>query len=61
MRIAHISTAKTTRVLSEKVNIVSVAYMKDIRLSYNRNKNKIAELGITEEEFIKEMKRRVGI
>lgn len=61
MRIAHISSLKTARVISENVNTTSIAYMKDIRLSYSRNKNKISGLGITEQEFIKEMKQRVRV
>ena len=61
MRIAHISTLKTARVISEKVNTISIAYMKDIRLSYSRNRIKITKHGISEEEFIKQMKVRMGI
>lgn len=61
MRIVHISNPKKTKALSYKQDLLSVAYMKDIRLNYNRHKNKLTELGVSEEKFIKEMKARLGL
>ena len=61
MRIVHISNPKKAKSISEKQDLLGVAYMKDIRLGYVRNKKRISELGITEEEFIKEMKSRLSL
>lgn len=61
MKIAYIKSAKGIRTLSEKQEILSSAYLKDIKLAYTKNKAKLAEAGITEAEFISSMKARLAL
>lgn len=61
MRIAYLSSQKTVKALSAKQNILEDAYLKDIKLSYNKYKVKLDQLEISREEFIKQMKLRMGI
>lgn len=61
MRIAYISTAKRAATLSVKQESLNNAYLKDIKLSYTKNKTKLTESGISETQFIFIMKQKIGI
>jgi hypothetical protein len=60
MQIAYLHKTK----IKEREGIAPAlvyAYMKDMRIEYNKNKKKLTDLGISEIEYFEKMRKNLGL
>lgn len=59
MQIAYLNKGKI-KAKSKTDEILESFYLRDIRLSYNKNRKELNSLGISEIEFVADMKKMIG-
>jgi hypothetical protein len=59
MQIAYLNKGKI-KAKSRNQEILEAIYLRDIRKSYNKNRKELNSIGISETDFVADMKKEIG-